>query len=160
VTSSWKDVEREKSSSMPVVDASIVIEWISPDADNSSPALRLFNRMAAEGNELLAPRLLLEEVSNALVSGIRRQRWSGAAADAAHALLLQLPIRIADDRRDLVRGWELARRYDNHPMYDMIYVALAERSDSELITADEALRRRLAHLGWVVGPEQDGPESR
>jgi predicted nucleic acid-binding protein len=45
-------------------------------------------------------------------------------------------------------------------MYDMIYVALAERSDSELITADEALRRRLAHLGWIVGPEQDGPESR
>jgi hypothetical protein len=72
VTSSWKDVEREKSSSMPVVDASIVIEWISPEADNSSPALRLFNRLAAEGNELLAPRLLLEEVSNALVSEIRR----------------------------------------------------------------------------------------
>jgi predicted nucleic acid-binding protein len=135
---------------MPVVDASIVIEWISPEADNFSPALRLFKRLAAEGNELLAPRLLLEEVSNALVSGIRRKRWTGAAA---HALLLQLPIRFGDDRRDLVRAWDLARRYDNHPMYDMIYVALAERNDSELITADEGLRRRLAHLGWIVGPE-------
>jgi predicted nucleic acid-binding protein len=139
---------------MPVVDASIVVEWISPEADNSVPAIGFFNRLVAQGDEVLAPRLLLEEVSNALVSGIRRKRWSGAAADSSHALLLQLPIRIADDRRDLVRGWELARRYDNYPMYDMIYVALAERHGSELVTADEALRRRLAHLGWVVGPEQ------
>src|SRR5256885_152417 len=121
----------------------------SPEADNSSPALRLFKRLAAEGSELLAPRLLLEEVSNALVSGIRRNRWSGAAADAAHGLLLQLPIRFGDDRRDLVRAWELARRYDNHPMYDMIYVALAERSNSRLITADKGWARRLAHLGWI-----------
>ena len=57
---------------MPVVDASIVIEWISPEADNFSPALRLFKRLAADGNELLAPRLL-EEVSNALVSGNRAE---------------------------------------------------------------------------------------
>jgi len=138
---------------MPVVDASVVIDWISPEASARLPAIGLFNRLASEGAELLGPRLLLEEVSNALVSGIRRRRWSGAAADASHALLLQLPVRIADDRRDLVRAWELARRYDNHPLYDMIYVALAERTRNELITGDEALQRRLAHLGWVIGPE-------
>ncbi|HVD00782.1 MAG TPA: type II toxin-antitoxin system VapC family toxin [Candidatus Dormibacteraeota bacterium] len=138
---------------MSVVDASVVIEWISPEGDNSSPALGLFKQLAAKREELLAPRVLLEEASNALVSGIRRQRWSGAAADSAHALLLQIPIRLADDRRDLLRGWELARRYDNHPVYDMIYVALAERTGSNLITADHALRRRLSHLDWVVGPD-------
>ena len=71
---------------------------------------------------------------------------------AAHALLLRLPVRVADDERDLVRGWELARRYDNHPVYDMIYVALAERRQTELITTDESLRRRLAQLTWIVGP--------
>lgn len=138
---------------MPVVDASVVIDWISPEAPARLPAIRLFNRLATEGAELLGPRLLLEEVSNALVSGIRRKRWSGAAADASHALLLQLPVRIADDQRDLVRAWELARRYDNHPLYDMVYVALAERTRTELITGDEALQRRLAHLAWIIGPE-------
>ena len=35
----------------------------------------------------------------------------------------------------------------------MVYVALAERTRTELITGDEALQRRLAHLGWVIGPE-------
>src|SRR5262249_30709252 len=141
---------------MPGVGARCVIDWISPEASARLPAIGLFNRLASEGAELLGPRLLLEEVSNALVSGIRRRRWSGAAADASHALLLQLPVRIADDRRDLVRAWELARRYDNHPLYDMIYVALAERTRNELITGDEALQRRLAHLGWVIGLEVEG----
>ncbi len=138
---------------MPVVDASVVIDWISPDASASTPSVRLFNRLSLRGSELLGPRLLFEEISNALISGIRRRRWNGAAADASQELLLRLPVHIADDHRDLVRAWELARRYDNHPVYDMIYVALAERTRTELITADASLRRRLAHLSWIVGPE-------
>ena len=49
---------------------------------------------------------------------------------------------------------ELAHRYDNHPIDDMIYVALAERTPTELVTADEALRRRLTHVDWIVDPDQ------
>lgn len=138
---------------MPVVDASVVIDWVSPDASAATPSVRLFNRLGSRSAELLGPQLLLEEVSNALSSGIRRRRWSGAAADSSYELLLRLPVRIVDDQRDLVRAWELARRYDNHPVYDMIYVALAERTRSELITADASLRRRLVHLSWILGPE-------
>ena len=137
---------------MPVIDASVVVDWVSPEASATTPAVLLFNRLAAGGAELIGPRLLLEEVSNSLVTGIRRKRWTGAAADASHALLLQLPIRLRDDARDLARGWELARRYDNHPVYDMVYVALAERVGTDLFTADEGLRQRLAHLGWVHTP--------
>ena len=138
---------------MPVVDASIVIDWVSPEVSATNPAIRLFNRLSSRGADLLAPRLLFEEVYNALISGIRRQRWTGAAADSSQALLLRLPVRVVDDERDLVRAWELARRYDNHPVYDMIYVALAERTGTELVTADALLRRRLDNLTWIVGPE-------
>ena len=35
----------------------------------------------------------------------------------------------------------------------MLYVALAERRRTQLITADEALRRRLRDLDWIVSPE-------
>lgn len=138
---------------MPVVDASVVVDWVSPEASDATPSVRLFNRLGLRGAEVLAPRLLFEEVSNALISGIRRHRWSGAAADSSHELLLRLPLRIVDDQRDLVRGWELARRYDNYPIYDMIYVALAERTRTELITADATLRRRLPQLRWILAPE-------
>lgn len=138
---------------MPVVDASIVIDWVSPEASATTSSVRLFKRLSLRGADLLAPRLMFEEVSNALISGIRRRRWSGAAADASHALLLRLPVRVVDDQRDLLRGWELARRYDNHPVYDMIYVAVAERTGTQLVTADALLRRRLARLAWIIGPE-------
>lgn len=137
---------------MPVVDASVVIEWIAPGIASNSPSVIFFNRLARQRAEIVGPRLLLEEVSNGLISGIRRKRWTGSAADASHALLLQLPLRIADDHRDFVRAWELARRYDNHPLYDMVYVALAERIRMEFVTADKTLQSRLAHLGWIMGP--------
>lgn len=139
---------------MPVVDASVVVDWIAPDADPGVPALVLLAQLAVEEAGLLAPRLLMEEVSNALLIGVRRRRWSGAAADAAQALLRELPVRLIDERRDLDRAWDLARRYDNHPVYDLVYVALAERRRTQLVTADTRLRRTLAGLDWVLAPEQ------
>ena len=107
----------------------------------------------AEGAELLAPRLLIEEVANALLTGVRRRTWSGLQADDAFRLLRKLPVRLADEPRDLQRAWELARRHDNHAVYDMVYVALAERHGTTLVTADDILRRRLVDTPWVVGPD-------
>lgn len=139
---------------MPVVDASVVVDWVAPDADPALPALAALERLAAEDVELLAPRLLIEEVSNALLTGVRRGRWSGAAADTARCLLRELPVRLVDDPRDSDRAWDLARRYDNHPVHDLLYVALAERRGTQLITADSSLRQRLAGLDWLVTPDQ------
>jgi predicted nucleic acid-binding protein len=42
---------------------------------------------------------------------------------------------------------------DDHPIYDMVYVAVAERRGAVLVTADEGLRRRLSTLAWVIGPD-------
>lgn len=138
---------------MPVVDASVVVDWVAPDSDPGLPAVRALARLAEQQAELVAPSLLIEEVSNALLTGIRRGRWSGAAADNAHASLCKLPVRLSDEPRDLERAWELARRYDNHPIYDLLYVALAERHRAQLITADAALRNRLTGLDFLISPE-------
>lgn len=137
---------------MPVVDASIVADWVAPGVDPAGPAGRLLSRLAEESSRILAPRLLLEESANALVTGIRRQRWSGAQADAAFLLLRQLPVELVDEPRDLDRAFELSRRYDEHPVYDLVYVAVAERLGEQLVTADDALRRRLGSLPFVIGP--------
>ena len=138
---------------VPVVDASIVVDWVAPDVDPGLPAGALLAQLATDEVELLAPRLLMEEVSNALLSGIRRRRWSGQAADGARRLLRELPVRLADEPRDLDRAWDLARRYDAHPVYDMVYVALAERRNTQLVTADAALRQLLGDVDWIVAPE-------
>jgi predicted nucleic acid-binding protein len=138
---------------VPVVDASVVVDWVAPQAQPDLPAVKTLTWLAEAQSEVLAPRLLLEEVSNALLTGVRRKRWSGAAADRAHALLRQLPVQLIDEPRDLDRAWDLARRYDNHPIYDLMYVALAERCQTQLITADSALRQRLIGLEWIIAPQ-------
>jgi predicted nucleic acid-binding protein len=134
-----------------VVDASVVVDWVAPGADPDSAAMAVLDRLVRSDEDLTAPRVLLEEVSNALLTGIRRGRWSGSAADAAFRRLRELPVRVVDDRRDLRRAWDLSRRYDNHPIYDLLYVALAERARTKLVTADEQLRHLLVDLTWVVG---------
>ena len=137
---------------MPVVDASIVVDWVAPGADPDSPAARLLVRLARGTDRVLAPRLLLEETTNALVAGIRRERWTGAQADAAFLLFRSLPVDLVDQPHDLDRAYELSRRYDEHPVYDLVYVALAERFGEQLVTADAALRHRLAAMPFIVGP--------
>lgn len=143
---------------MPVVDASVVVDLVAPDVGLDGVAGRLFRTWAQTRANLFAPELLWLEVSNALLTGIRRGRWSGASADAAMATLDRLPVRRIDTERDVSRSFELARRYDNWPVYDMLYVAVAERIGDEFVTADAKLRDRLAHLGWVKLPAEASRE--
>jgi predicted nucleic acid-binding protein len=137
-----------------VVDASVVVDWVAPDVESDSAAMAALATLVASGPELVAPRLLLEEVSNALLTGVRRGRWNGTAADAASALLRDLPVRLMDEPRDVWRAWDLARRYDNHPIYDLLYVALAERLGTRLLSADAALRTRLIGVDRLIAPEE------
>ena len=137
-----------------VVDASVVVDWVAPDTTQGSPTLRLLDRLAAAKQDLAAPRLLLAEVTNALLTGVRRSRWDGQAADAAFAHLRRLPISLLDTEADLDRAYELSRRFDEHPVYDMVYVALAERLQVPLVTADSRLVNRVATLPFVLAVQQ------
>jgi predicted nucleic acid-binding protein len=136
---------------VPVVDASVIVEVLAPGVPSDAPARLLMGKLATAGADLVAPALLWLETSNALLTGIRRGRWDGAAADSAMARLTGLEVRSADTPYDRARAFELARRYDNWAVYDMVYVALAERLGTQFYTADARLRARLAHLPWVRG---------
>lgn len=133
-----------------VVDASVVVDWVAPDVATTAPALAALDRLAEADEALLAPRLLLHEVGNALLSGVRRGRWSGAEADAAYTHLRRLPVALADLPADADRAFELSRRYDEHPVYDMVYLALAERLSTTFLTGDVRLLARVGHLPYVV----------
>jgi predicted nucleic acid-binding protein len=133
-----------------VIDACVVFEYITPGPESSS-AQAFFADAAATGETLVAPGLMWLEVRNTLLTWIRRRLWTGADADAAVEDLVNLPVQRMDSPADEARAYELARRYDNCPAYDMVYVALAERLGAELYTIDLKLAKRLAHLGWVRG---------
>jgi predicted nucleic acid-binding protein len=137
---------------MPVVDASVVVDWVAPGVDSAAPARVCLRRLAERGAELLAPPLLHEEVGEALLAGVRRGRWPAGEADRAFAALRRLPVRVEDDAQLVERAWQLARDQGDRPLADLLYVALAERSGTELVTADAGLRRRLSHVVRIVAP--------
>jgi predicted nucleic acid-binding protein len=129
---------------VPVVDASVVVDWVAPDTDPKGPAMRALAGLVKDDSTILAPRLLLEEVANALLTGVRRGRWDGSAADLAFAELRDLPVSLVDTREDLAQAWDLSRRYDEHPIHDLLYVAVARRLGEMLLTADRRLADRLS----------------
>ena len=138
------------SAHMPVIDASVAVDWVAPDSDPEGPARQLLDRLTTEHARLLGPSLLPLEVANALLNGVRRRRWDGDAADASFVLLRRMPVLLVDEARDLERAYELSRRFDEHPVYDMLYLALAERRGESLYTADGRLAARLQAFAPVV----------
>lgn len=137
---------------MPVVDASVVVDWVAPGVPSEAPALTCLRHLVDRRADLVAPAVLHEEVGEALLAGVRRGRWPGAAADRAFAALRRLPVRLEDDAALTERAWELARRHDDRPLADLLYVALAEREGTELVTADAGLRRSLSHVVRIAAP--------
>ena len=137
---------------MPVVDASVVIDWVAPDVDPAAPAWTCLRHLVDQAADVLAPALLREEVAEGLLAGVRRGRWSAAAADRSFAALRRLPVRLEDDAQLADRAWELARRHHDRPIADLLYVALAERAGTELVTADAGLRGSLSDVVRIVAP--------
>ena len=61
---------------MPVVDASVVVDLVDPAIPADAPPRMLVDKLVARGAEVSAPSLLWLEVSNVLLTGIRRGRWT------------------------------------------------------------------------------------
>ena len=84
-------------------------------------------------------------------SGPSWQTHAGHDLSAAFAHLCRLPIDLVDESADTERAFELSRRYDEHPIYDLVYVAVAERLVATFITADARLLERVGGLPFVLG---------
>ena len=94
-------------------------------------------------DDVLAPDLLLVEVANALWKKTAAEEISAREADAAFDLVRRSGIDLRPTAPLLPRAMDLARRL-GHPVYDCVYLALAEREDAAFVTADQRLLRRLS----------------
>lgn len=116
-----------------VVDASVAVKWILPEADSTVAAA-----LRERDTELVAPSLITVEIGNAVWKAARRgniQRTEALAGiEAALAWFESLfPI-------ENLRAQALALAFDlGHPLYDCFYLALAQRRNAPLVTADEAM---------------------
>lgn len=121
-----------------VVDASAVVATLL-EGDERGQAAAAHMR----GRGLVAPDLIGYEVLNAL----RRRRAAGAltatAAERAVEVWRSAPIEMWSLENVIERLWALTGAMSS---YDAAYVALAERLDVPLLTAD----RRLAHAPGIT----------
>jgi len=91
------------------------------------------------GADLAAPDLLVPETLHAFW---KTARAGGRAPDRALVLALLDQIRIVPSRAHAARAAELAEQVD-HPVYDCLYLALAESEADVLMTADAAFAHKL-----------------
>jgi len=118
---------------MLVIDASVAVKWVLPEPDSDrAVALR------DAGEDLAAPSIVLAEVGNALWKSALRgditksdavRAWTAAARHLTDIMPLE-----ALGERAVALSIELRQ-----PIYDCFYLALAERENAAIVTADERM---------------------
>jgi predicted nucleic acid-binding protein len=115
-----------------VVDASVAAKWALKE-EHSVAA----NAVRTE-ESLIAPSLIAAELGSVFWKAFRRGALS--PADAAMALKLSLLPFQELIATETLHHQALAFAIDlKHPVYDCFYLALAERENAPLVTADEAM---------------------
>jgi len=126
-----------------VVDASVAFKWFLLEEPYANQALSIVRG----GAVLIAPDLLVAEVCNAAWRSARIGRLSQAqVAEIASTLPLFFDVIVSST--DLApRAVAIARQLD-HPVYDCLYLALAEAEQTGLVTADLQLLGKVRTTSW------------
>ncbi len=133
--------------SLTVVDASVAVKWIFPDApgeDEGEQALALLDEIRDRRLDVLQPPHWLAEVS-AVVT-----RLSPAVAEETISFLIAMELSVADTPEVYLRASELAAAL-NHHLFDTLYHAVALCTpDTTLLTADMSYYRKAKDLGSIA----------
>lgn len=126
-----------------VVDASVVLKWFVEEPE--SPEARA---LVEEADAFAAPDLIIAEVANAFW----RKRRLGEielhqATNAVEELMVEIDLFVSCGEL-----WGAAFRASDeldHPIYDCFYLALAQRLDVPMVTADKRLLERVARTSFA-----------
>lgn len=123
---------------MIVVDASALLEVLLQTSLGARVEARLFR----DDDELHAPHLVDAEVVQGLQRLVRAGEVSSGRAGEAIADLVDLDIHRHAHLDLLGRAWTLR---DNIPVYDAMYLALAEAIEAPMVTCDSPLGKAPGH---------------
>lgn len=128
-----------------VLDASVALKWAIPPANETLTAesLQLLQEYVNGKVDLLVPDIFWAEVGNVLWKGVRLRRWSRTVAERIASEMQVQNFSTVPSRTLMTEALRIAFTYDR-AVYDCLYVALAVRSKSQMITADERLANALA----------------
>ena len=135
-----------------VIDASLAAMWAVPEA-HSNQALVLANEWAQEHTRLIAPCLMLTEVTNAIYKRVVRREIELDTGIAALDVVLGFGIEIREEPGLHSRAMELSHQLKRPTTYDCHYLALAEICHCELWTGDErfynSVKEAMHQVKWI-----------
>jgi predicted nucleic acid-binding protein len=121
-----------------VVDASVVIKWFAPEIHSDAA-----RRLLSAPHEYFSPDLLFPEVGNVIWKKVRRGELTAEQGRRLAADISTVAVETVPTRGLLVDAYALAVT-TGVTVYDAMYLALAVRLETEMITADERLARTMA----------------
>lgn len=124
-----------------VIDASIGVKWVVPEED-SGKAIQLLNE-----SNLVVPTLFHAEVGNALWKKVQRKEITLYPVMPFFAELPEL-VQTVSEVQVASRAAEIAVEL-GHPIYDCIYLAMAEAMEDELVTADQRFLKLLGASAYA-----------
>ena len=119
-----------------IIDASVVFKWYyKKDEKDTTQAKIIYALLKTEIYLLLAPELVIYEILNIcrLKREIDLEKISRIIKELHDALII-----VSIEKDLLSKAFEYSRKL-NISFYDSIYVALSEKYDAPLITADKKL---------------------
>lgn len=120
-----------------VIDASVAVKWIvAEEHEDAAEAL------LRHGDRRIAPDFLVVEVGNVLRSKIMNGLVDTSQARLGLRFIRESIDQFVSDGVLVDRALEIAADL-NHAIYDCLYVACAEHTQGQLITADRRLMRKL-----------------
>lgn len=135
-----------------VIDASVVLKWYLADEDLGPQALLVLEKFLSGELALVAPSLLEYEVMNGLVIAQRKGRIKDEVILEAGEGILSLNIEQMALPNFISEALHFCRIY-HRSFYDASYLALAQKEDIPLITADKELyniiRKDFRQLKWL-----------
>lgn len=141
-----------------VVDASVSLKWALDDEEAVAQAVALRDSAIAGHFEMVAPSLWLYEVTNGLVTAVRRGRLAPEIGAQALDHLVALEVRLADS--PVREVYEQALRH-HVAAYDAAYLALAEDLGAPLWTGDrrlyEMIRDTASFIHWIGDYQSSWP---
>ena len=131
-----------------VLDTSVAVKWALPEPD-SPKALILRDEFVAKIHELIAPDTFPLEVSQVLVRAERRGLLKPGEAKLKIADVFSTSPDLHAYLPLLARAIEIATAA-RIAVYDCVFVALAERENCDLVTADVKLKNALPNAPIVL----------
>jgi predicted nucleic acid-binding protein len=116
-----------------VIDANVGLKWFIEES-RSSAARRILDKEAS----FIAPDIFIPEICNVVWKKVRNQEIT---AEQGEAIVSNVPMvfdHMVPSSELANRAFALAVQFD-HPVYDCLYLALAERESIRLITDDAKL---------------------